>query len=625
MADQPTHDKPPGQQLKAQQRKTVTELNKALEKRRQQQPPKKSQQKRHSRPTGAFVLNAFEQLNRAIRSAEDLESLRQSCLNACRLIFSCDLTWLVPATDITTSFWDNLILCLNPRIKRKAQRERTPGPQLANLLRLTLQEKTLRSSSLESDPPLPQELTDHLECQSLLLAPVTPRFGTPYLLGVAQCSHPRAWHKEELRLLQEFVHRIEDAISCRIHEQQSCEHTERLHLQMESTFNAIPLALIGIDLNKRVTQWNRAAERLTGISQDGALRQPLPQLLGELPLPPERIDNAIRYRTVERLGRVSWTRREQQQQLDISIFPISGRQIAGAVILIDNVTERAQIEELFIQQEKMLSVGSMAAGIAHEINNPLAGLLQNLQVLSQRLNPNLPKNIQVAQNCHFDIDNLDDYLQERGIARILDTAISSGQQAAEIVHNMLNFSRQGDTSLKPHDLAELLDKAVDLAASNYNLKNKYDFRKFQIVRHYQPDLPWVDCAAGQLQQVFLNLLNNGAQAMLHRLRFWEKHRSTLPETEQPRFTLRLHQQREKVLCEIEDNGCGMSEEVRKRIFEPFFTTKTPGAGTGLGMSISYFIITKTHQGVLSVDSLPEVGTRFTIELPVKALPSGQDS
>jgi signal transduction histidine kinase len=118
-------------------------------------------------------------------------------------------------------------------------------------------------------------------------------------------------------------------------------------------------------------------------------------------------------------------------------------------------------------------------------------------------------------------------------------------------------------------------------------------------------VPKVRCEATKIQQVYLNILKNGAQAMTED-----------PDTIAPRFTLRVMEDGEMVRVEIEDNGPGMEEAVRKRIFEPFFTTKSVGIGTGLGLSVSYFIITENHRGSLSVLSTPGVGTCFVIRLPI---------
>ncbi|MDM8518212.1 ATP-binding protein [Desulfobacterales bacterium HSG16] len=173
---------------------------------------------------------------------------------------------------------------------------------------------------------------------------------------------------------------------------------------------------------------------------------------------------------------------------------------------------------------------------------------------------------------------------------------------------MLSFSRKSDSRFITHDMAELLEKAIDLAASDYNLKKKYDFRKIEIVREYDPDLPETPCEESKLQQVFFNILKNGAQAMTKN-----------SENISPKFILRTCLDRDMARIEIEDNGPGMDKATCKRVFDPFFTTKKVGFGTGLGLSVSYFIITENHGGNLFVSSTQGKGAKFSIILPITAV------
>ena len=197
------------------------------------------------------------------------------------------------------------------------------------------------------------------------------------------------------------------------------------------------------------------------------------------------------------------------------------------------------------------------------------------------------------------------YLQRCEVFTFLEDIRKSGQRAAEIVANMLNFSRKSEQGGSAKSLSELLEETLDLAGSDYNLKKRYDFRQIEIVRDYAPDVPPVVCQAGKIQQVFLNVLRNDAEAMSERK----------DPGHSPRFVLRVKRQEEMVRVDIEDSGPGMDEATRKRVFEPFFTTKAPGLGTGLGLSVSYFIIAEEHGGVMTVESNPGKGTRFTVLLP----------
>ena len=267
--------------------------------------------------------------------------------------------------------------------------------------------------------------------------------------------------------------------------------------------------------------------------------------------------------------------------------------------------EKRRLEEMMIQSEKMVSLGSLAAGMAHEINNPLAGILQNTQVIQNRLKNRLPANLAAARELDLDLDRMTAYMEKRDIFKMTDAVLTAGRRAAAIVSNMLSFSRKSASGFVPEDLETLLEQTLELAKSDYNLKKKFDFKKIRIEREYMPGLSKVSCRASEIQQVFFNVLSNGAQAMM-----------SDSMNQDPFFFLRLFQQQDMVSIQIQDNGPGMTAEQRKRIFEPFFTTKSVGEGTGLGLAVSYFIITENHKGRIQVASSPGQGTCFTISLPV---------
>jgi signal transduction histidine kinase len=289
---------------------------------------------------------------------------------------------------------------------------------------------------------------------------------------------------------------------------------------------------------------------------------------------------------------------------NITVYPLVSNWIGGAVIRIDDITENVKIEEMMIQSEKMLSVGGLAAGMAHEINNPLSGIIGNADVLKNRIFNALPVNVETARQSGTTFDVIRTYAHKRDLAPVLDNIKIAATRAATIVSDMLSFSRKSSSSFTAMDIARLMDKTIELAATNYDLKARFDFKQIKITRFYD-DIPKIPCEAGKLQQVFLNILTNGAQAM-----------SALKDDSEPEFTITIRKNQTHAIIEIRDNGPGMSKEVAKRIFEPFFTTKEIGVGTGLGLSVSYFIITDHHKGSLKVDSAPGKGAGFTIMLPI---------
>jgi len=255
-----------------------------------------------------------------------------------------------------------------------------------------------------------------------------------------------------------------------------------------------------------------------------------------------------------------------------------------------------------IQSEKMLSVGGLAAGMAHEINNPLAGILQNAQVILNRLTQKMKRNDEVAKECNITFEAIQSFMEKRKIIDMLEAINITGQRASKIVENMLSFSRKSESIFSSHDIRKLLDDTIELAASDYDLKKKYDFRKIKIIKKYDEKVPLVTCERSNIQQVFLNVIRNGAQSMVDE------------NKQKPCFTFRVKQDDDMVRIEIEDNGSGMDEEARRRAFEPFFTTKDVSDGTGLGLSVSYFIITEQHKGKMLIESKKGKGTEIIIYL-----------
>ena len=387
---------------------------------------------------------------------------------------------------------------------------------------------------------------------------------------------------------------------------------------LKITLDSIGDGVIATDINGKITRMNPIAEKLTGWKLEEVKERPLAEILHVINSQTfEKIENLLE----KVLKHEKWTgihnhatlisRQGKEYQIADNGAPIRNEkgEIVGAVLVFRDVTEQVRLEEMMIQNEKMLSVGGLAAGMAHEINNPLAGIMQTANVMAYRLGGeiDMPANLKAAEKAGTSMEAIREFMDLRGIPRMLEIIIESGRRVATIVDNMLNFTRKSDDSIDFHVITELIDKALELSKADYDLKKRYDFKLMEIKKEYGENIPSVPCEGAKIQQVLLNILRNGAQAMQE------------ADTKNPSFIIRTKfEQEHKMVCiEIEDNGPGMDEVTRKRVFEPFFTTKAVGKGTGLGLSVSYFIITENHKGKMVVESQPGSGAKFCIYLPSK--------
>ncbi len=370
------------------------------------------------------------------------------------------------------------------------------------------------------------------------------------------------------------------------------ETQEYLH----SIINSMPSVIIGVTHRGFITHWNAAATEKTGIDSKDALNKHLRDVYPSLPVDGDIISDTIEAGMPYTSQNIQETYAGELHYSDLTIYPLIAVQAIGAVIRIDDVTMRVRVENMMIQNEKMLSLGELAAGMAHEINNPLSTILHGVQNIYRRISPSLAANKEAAQTHNLSLEQLVAYLDERKISQFLEDIREAGERSADIVTNMLDFSRSSGQSQRPFDLSHVIRHGVELlAAERTQLPD--------IRMALDGSVPQIMGSAAEIQQVLLNLVRNAAQAI----------GEDFDSSDWIKITLR--QSEWDAILEVEDSGPGMAEEVARHIFEPFFTTKDIGQGTGLGLSVSYFIVTEHHGGSIEVSSSPGEGTRFTVRLP----------
>jgi len=349
---------------------------------------------------------------------------------------------------------------------------------------------------------------------------------------------------------------------------------------LENLVRSIPVGVISVDQQGVMQSINQAQEQLSEVDGKAVLGLPLEDAF------PPREDAFDMLASLQRVlcegrpeertinNQATPFTRQARLRYHIRVAPLRNRsgEVDGAVILQEDLSERTRLEAQLIHTEKLSSVGVLAAGVAHEINNPLTTILGYTKLLLENRAPGDPDTAP------------------------LELVADEARRVQEIVRNLLDFSRQEQGEAQPVCLDELLRRTLSLVAP--------DLRKRRVIVQQElcPDLPAAPLDSRRMEQVFVNLITNAAHAM--------EGGGTLSVA-----TGQSEDRPDQVYVEFRDTGVGIAPEHLSRVFDPFFTTKATGQGTGLGLSVSHGIVTE-HGGEIEVESEQGQGTLFRVWLPV---------
>ncbi|MFN3325761.1 MAG: ATP-binding protein [Bryobacteraceae bacterium] len=441
--------------------------------------------------------------------------------------------------------------------------------------------------------------------------PCSLRGRTIAYLGVSRTTEGDFLTSDDVELLMTLNGYVGIAIeNARLYRslQSKVEEYERLKEFSENIVESINVGILAADLNDRVESWNNQIERLTGIPRHLAVGRRLSELFPEelcerfdqvrgetgihhiykFVLKPQAMPFRAALRAAASNGNVAVysngngsyavdgaDRPEREVTMNVAIAPLVSKELEqiGRLIIFDDVTDRAELERRLVQADKLSSIGLLAAGVAHEVNTPLAVISTYAQMLAKQVSGDDQK------------------------SRILEKIAKQTFRASEIVNGLLNFSRTSTTAYEELDLNRIVRETLGL------IEHQLQKAGIGVALRLEQELPAVKGNPGKLQQVFLNLFLNARDAM--------EYGGSL--------SIRTWAEENTAHVEVADTGHGISPENLARIYDPFFTTKAARKGTGLGLAVSYGIV-QEHGGNIEVHSQPGHGTRFCLDFPLARKP-----
>ena len=393
---------------------------------------------------------------------------------------------------------------------------------------------------------------------------------------------------ESNKLLQESNRALESEVAEHVVTADQLRSSESY---IKDILTSMPLMLVGLNKDGRVTQWNRRVEELSGVSSEEALGKTLWEAYPTMTVVPEHIQQAIEQNKTIHLKQSM----RSLSHFDITIYPLKGDE-AGVVILVDDVSKEKTAENMLIHNDKMSFMGEVASTMAHDINMPLQAILMDLKRF---------KNI-LADSHQQGAGNA---TQTQLLDEIFIDMSNKGDQVSKIINNLLTFSRSREKEKQMADIVDVMEHTVELGKEVISVDNGLSFHQVKLEWSVEKNLPQVPCYITELQQVFLSLFRHACASLQRR---------SADGDFVPTIKVILSEGYDSFWIKIQHNGIGLSNDEQMGLFEPYFSDNQEADefDAGQHLSFSYYIITEQHQGHMAVTSDPELGSTFHMQLPI---------
>ena len=396
---------------------------------------------------------------------------------------------------------------------------------------------------------------------------------------------------ESNRLLKETNKLLENEIAKHV---STAFRLRASEFYIKDILRSMPLMLVGLNKDGKITQWNRQAEAITGMKAADVLDKNLWDAYPIITVSPDQINEAM-----EKDETITIKHSQRgQYYFDITIYPLQDKAETGVVILIDDVTKKILAENMLIQNDKIASMTELASSMAHDINMPLQSILFDLRTFQHLLSDS---------SQYMDEINSDGMPEKLG--SLLSDAYEKGEKVASIVQNLQEFARGRKNRKQLSNMVDIIEHTLELAGDVLSGPSSLKFTDIQIVRNYEKGLPMIPCYVTELQQAFLSLFRHAYDA-LGRVN---------GTSHKPVIKIQMSVSYDSFWIRIQHNGVGLTNEEIMYLFEPFVRKDKPEAAYDAAkrLSFAYFIITEQHQGHMAVTSDINVGTTFHIQMLLK--------